>query len=97
MTTEKPKPKQLLRPITSETNNAMNQSEFLPITGKLVKARGKSRVQGATDFGFASHRLKNWREILSQSLKKCSYRYRVITFNSYLKTALLQDISLHAC
>ena len=28
----------------------------------LLKARGKSRVQGAI-FGFASHSLKNWREI----------------------------------
>ena len=96
MTTEKPKPKQLLRPITRETNSAMKQSEFLPITVKLVKARGKSRVQGAIDLGFVSHRLKNWREILSQSLKKCSYRYCVITSNSQLKTTLLQDISLHA-
>ena len=80
MTAEKPKAKQLLRPFTTGTNNAMNQSEFLAITRKLVKARGNSRVQGATGFGFASHRLINRREILSQSLEKCSYRYRVITF-----------------
>lgn len=74
MTTEKQKAKQLLRPFTTGTNNAMNQSEFLAIT------RGNSRVQGATGFGFASHRLINRREILSQSLERCSYRYRVITF-----------------
>ena len=29
MTIEKPKPKQLLRPITTGTNSAMNQSQFL--------------------------------------------------------------------
>ena len=32
MTVEKPKPKQLLRPITAEADNAMNQSQFLAIT-----------------------------------------------------------------
>ena len=31
MTVEKPKPKQLLRPITTGTNGAMNQSQFLAI------------------------------------------------------------------
>ena len=43
----------------------MNQSEFLAITCNLLKAREKSRVQGAIGFGFAfaSHWLKNWREI----------------------------------
>ena len=37
----------------------MNQSEFLPITRNLLKAREKSRVQDA--MGFASHCLKDWR------------------------------------
>ena len=46
----------------------MNQSEFLRVTCNLLKAREKSRVKGATAFGFASHWLKKWREILSQSL-----------------------------
>ena len=32
MTVEKPKPKQLLRPITSGAGSAMNQSQFLTIT-----------------------------------------------------------------
>ena len=43
----------------------MNQSEFLAITCNLLKAREKSRVQGAIGFrfAFASHWLKNWREI----------------------------------
>ena len=60
MTVEKPKPKQSLRPITTGTNSAMNQSQFLAITCNSLKAREKSRVRGAIGFGFASHWLKNW-------------------------------------
>ena len=67
MTVEKPIPKQLLRPITTGTNSAMNQSHFLAITCNSLEAREKSRVHGAIGFGFASHCLKNWRESLSQS------------------------------
>ena len=55
MTVEKTKPKQLLRPITTGTNGAMNQSQFLAITCNLLKAQEKSRVHGATGFVFASH------------------------------------------
>ena len=60
MTVEKPK--QLLRPITRETNCAMNQSQFLVITCNLPEAREKSRLHSAIGFGFASHWLKNWRD-----------------------------------
>ena len=60
MTVEKPKPKQSLRPITTGTNSAMNQSQFLAITCNSLEAREKSRVRGAIGFGFASHWLKNW-------------------------------------
>ena len=59
MTVEKPKPKQLLRPITAGT---MNQSHFLAIICNSLKAREKSRVHGAIGFGFTSHWLKNVRE-----------------------------------
>ena len=55
MTVEKPKPKQLLRPITTGADSAMNQSQFLAIICNLLKAREKSRVRGAIGFGFASH------------------------------------------
>ena len=84
MTVEKPKPKQLLRPITTGANSAMNQSQFLAITCNSLKAREKSRVHGAIGFGFASHWLKNWRESYKpitkrsnrnhfwQSFEKCS-------------------------
>ena len=87
MTVEKPKPKQLLRPITTETNSAMNQSQFLAITCNSPEAREKSRVHGAIDFGFASHWLKNWRESFKPIIKR-SNRNHVITFDSHLKTAL---------
>ena len=40
----------------------MKQSELLSITCNFIKAREKSRVQG--EFGFASHWLKNRRDIL---------------------------------
>ena len=62
MTVEKPKPKQLLRPITTGGDSAMNQSQFQGITRNSLEAQEKSRVHGAIGFGFHSHWLKNWRE-----------------------------------
>ena len=67
MTVEKPKPKQLLRPITTGTNSSTNQSEFLAITCNSLEAREKSPLHGAICFGFASHWLKNWRESFKQN------------------------------
>ena len=58
MTVEKPKPKQLLQPITTGTNSSLNQSQFLAITCNSPEAREISRVHGAIGFGFASHWLK---------------------------------------
>ena len=87
MTIEKPKPKQLLRPITTGANSAMNQSEFLLITSNSLKEREKSYVHGTIGFGFASHWLKNWRESFKPITKR-SNRNHVITFDSHLKTAL---------
>ena len=88
MTIEKPKPKQLLRPITTGTNSAMNQSQFLAITCNSLEAREKSRVHGVIGFGFASHWLKNWRDPF-EPITKRSNRNHVITFDSQLKTALI--------
>ena len=87
MTVEKPKPKQLLRPITTGTNSSMSQSQFLAITCNSLEAREKSRVHGAIGFGFASHWFKNWRESFKPITKrsKCNH---VITFDSHLKTAV---------
>jgi len=53
MTVEKPKPKQLLRPITTGAGSTMNQSQFLAINCNSLEAREKSRVRGAIGFGFA--------------------------------------------
>ena len=87
MTVEKPKPKQLLRPITTGANSAVNQSQFLAITCNSLKVREKSRVHGTISFGFASHWLKNWRESFKPITMR-SNRNRVITFESHLKAAL---------
>ena len=95
MTVEKPKPKQLLRPITKEAKSAMNQSQFLAITCNSLEAREKSRVHGAIGFGFDSHWLKNWRESFKPITKR-SNRNHVITFDSHLKTALNNSVSARA-
>ena len=57
----------------------MNQSEFPTITSNLLKAREKSRLQGAIGFGFASHRLKLWRETFKPITKR-SNRKGLISF-----------------
>ena len=89
MTVEKPKPKQLLRPITTGKNSAINQSQFVATTCNSLEAREKSRVHCAIGFGFASHWLKNWRETFKPITKR-SNRNHVITLDSHLKTALIK-------
>ena len=87
MTVEKPKPRQLLRPITTGTKSAMNQSQFLAITCNSLEARKKSSVHGAIGFGFASHWLKNWRDSFKPITTRINCNH-VMTFDSHLKTAL---------
>ena len=87
MTVEKPKPKQLLRPITTGEGSAMNQSQFLAITCNSLEAREKSRVHVAIGFRFDSHWLKNWRESF-KPITKCSNPNHAVTFDSHLKTSL---------
>ena len=87
MTVEKPKPKQLLRPITTGAGSAMNQSQFLAITCNSLEARERSPVHGAIGFGLASYWSKNWRESFKPITKR-SNRNHGITFDSHLKTAL---------
>ena len=94
MAVEKPKSKQLLRPITTGANSAMNQSQLLTIICNLLKAREKLRVHGAIGFGFASHWLKNWREAFKPITKR-SNRSHVITLDSHLKTALIAGKANH--
>ena len=93
MTLEKPKPKQLLRPITTGAGSAMNQSQSLAITCNSLEAQEKSRVRGAIAFVFDCHWLKNWRESFKPITKRSS-RNHIITFDSHLKTALLQGCDL---
>ena len=92
MTVEKPKPKQLLRPITTGTKNAMNQSKFLATTCNSLKGREKSRVHGAIGLGFASYWLKNSHDPFKPITKR-SNRNHVITFDSHLKPALIERIT----
>ena len=68
----------------------------LAITCDLLEAREKSRVQGATDFGFASNRLKNRREIFKPITKRDD-RNRVTTMDRHLKTALMFKCFKIAC
>ena len=84
MTVEKPKPKQLLRPITTGVNSAMNRSQFVAITSNSLKELEQSRGHDAVGFGFASHLLKNWRESFTPITKR-SNRNHVITFDNHLK------------
>ena len=86
-TQAKPKPKQLLRPITTGAVSVFNQSQFLAIGCNSLEAREKSSVQGAIGFGVASHCLKNWRDSFKPITKR-SNRNPIITFDSHLKTAL---------
>ena len=87
LTVEKPKPKQLLRPITTGANSAMNHSQFLAITCNSLKVQEKLCVHGAIGFGFASHWLKNLCEVF-KPITKCCNRNHAVTFDSHLKTAL---------
>ena len=89
MTVEKPKAKQLLRPITTGTNSAMNQSHFLAITCNYGGSkRGKNH---AYKVGLVLVLLViGWKTGASlKPITKRSNRYHVIAFDSRLKTALL--------
>ena len=87
MTIEKPKPTQLLRPITTGADSATNRSQFLEIICNSLKALEKSCIHGAIGFGFASRWLKDWCESFKPITKRSNRNY-VITFDSHLKTAL---------
>ena len=84
MTVKKPKPKQLLQPITTGTNNAMNQSQFLAITCNSPEAREKLRVHGAIGYGFASRWLKNWRETFKPITKRSNRNHVILLFSTVI-------------
>ena len=61
----------------------MNHAEFLAITCTLLKAREKSRVQGAIGFGFASHWLKPGAGFFSQLLRVAIAMAQLPSFENY--------------
>jgi len=63
-------------------SNHSDQSQFLAILYNSLTAREKSRVPGATGFGFTSYWLKKLARVFLAN------RNRVITFDSHLKTTL---------
>mgnify|MGYP007058656612 CR=1 FL=1 len=76
MTVAKPKPQQLLQPVTTAADSALNQSQFLAISCNLRLALALALI------------LVGWKTG-TNLLGKCSNRNHVITFDSHLKTALL--------
>jgi len=82
MTVENPIPKELLRPITTGANSAMNQSKFPVVSCNLPQLREKSRVQGAIGFGFASHWLKIWLKMFLPFTKHSNHN-GIIAFCSH--------------
>ena len=92
MTTEKPRPKQLPRQIaTGAKSIKINITEFLAITCNLLKAREKSRAQGAIGLGFASHLLKNWRDIFKPIMRCCNTNC-FVTLDSHLTASLKECV-----
>ena len=67
----------------------MDQSELEENACNRCQARENTCERGTIGFGFASHWLRNWREFL-QNVVKQNQSKRKITFDTRLKTALIQ-------
>ena len=65
----KPKPKQLLRPITKNVNNTMDQSELEANTCNRCQARENACERGTIGFSLASHWLKKWCQLCQRKHK----------------------------
>ena len=79
----------LLRPITTNVNSAMNQSEFEQMHAISVK-RGKTRASRTSiGFGLASHWLRKWHELCQVIMGHCKQNQSKpeITFDTQSKTA----------
>lgn len=63
MSVIKPKPKQLLWPITRDASSTMTQSEYQAIISSRGKAQKNVRMYVAIGFTFVSHCLKKWHEL----------------------------------
>ena len=74
--------------IATGANSEINQSEFPATSGNLLKAREKSRLRGAIAFGFASHWLKNWREIFKPITKSSNCNRTLNISSSSLVTVI---------
>ena len=76
----------LLQLITTEATSPLNQSEFLSNDWNLFKAWAKSRAQVAIGFGFAfaSHWLKNWREIFKPTTIRHCYLKATLSTSLHL-------------
>ena len=57
------------------------------MTRTFLKAQEISLLQHTSDFGFAAHWLKIWRQIF-KPITKFINRNRVMTFDSHLKSSL---------
>ena len=92
MTVEKPKPKQLLRPITAGANSATNQSQFIAITCNSLKAREKYDV-------YMVPLVLVWFSLVENLARvfKANDRNHIITFDSHLKTLLKTKNSHSGC
>ena len=62
--------KELLCPITTDANSAMNQLEFKGNTCHWCQTRGNACKQVTFCFYFVSHWLKTWREFVNQSERR---------------------------
>ena len=66
----------------------MNQSELQAIICNFLKVLGKSHLQSAISFGFASHWLKNGCKMFRQSQLQNNL---VIAFDSHFKPPFFKD------
>lgn len=85
-----PKSRQLLRPITVDTNSAMSQSQIEAITCGPCEARENARVQVAIDFGITFDWLKKVMRICWPITERSDTQPKPtrLPFDIQMKTAL---------
>ena len=89
--TVRPKPMYLLWPITTDTNNTINQSEFEANPCRRRQARENACEQVTIGFAFAFHWLRSGASLTNQSQNVV--KQTQITFDTQLKTALYIQMS----
>ena len=90
MSVVKPKPEQLLWPITTGADNPKNQLELKVNTCNWRQARENAREQVTICFSVPSDWLRKWREMLWPITNRSNVKpiNREIAFDTQLKTAL---------